>query len=612
MEFPPLFGKWSVDKFLQMRENSPVSFSSPRDLVEGVRKRIESVSLETRKDCETLLHEHEEHILSLATSIRTLEVQKTSETMRITSLYDYAIRQRQDQYTMQEEALRLQLMAFAEEKAAASAELKVEKSYIWKGQLEAANIELKEKDQWQKNRVQRVTDYVLGGAARLESFTADAESILSAALNMHTLLRAQKLSSSPELISITDKFQASNSIAEKNILQMEEYRKDILKESEASDEDAKRAKDAAMNESSFREQAASLAFQRKAKALNKEFEKRRSNFEQEIAQLNRAKEGIVEKLKACKAAHIQDVSATCTSVIFQLNALMNHLKCTAKCLRSFSGMASLQTVSSLAEAMFETVKSTSEPSLNPHSTLLPPPVPLFNTSVTEPTSNRHGLCEGASFKATEKENPCQKKVKRKIQGDKNDRRKMADGHTKVLSIRADVNAAQEQEKGRERERENPKHGQGQGGQLASTLEERATPDPPPSTNTEGWWCDFQFQWVFLASKSTGLKLPPQGFLDIPWPIIPPQGMTNFRNGSTRPDKLLDSITEMNVKRFVIESANLSGQTQRMRILRELARYHSDQQTWLAKVKGEEKELVEQGCEVVIRILETLKEEYPST
>jgi len=80
----------------------------------------------------------------------------------------------------------------------------------------------------------------------------------------------------------------------------------------------------------------------------------------------------------------------------------------------------------------------------------------------------------------------------------------------------------------------------------------------------------------------------------------------------KPDKLLDSITEMSVKRFVVESANLTDQTQRMRILRELARYHSDQQTWLAKVKGEEKELVEQGCEVVIRILETLKEEYPST
>jgi len=42
---------------------------------------------------------------------------------------------------------------------------------------------------------------------------------------------------------------------------------------------------------------------------------------------------------------------------------------------------------------------------------------------------------------------------------------MADVHTKVLSIRADVNAAQEQEKGKERERKTPSMGRDKVGAL---------------------------------------------------------------------------------------------------------------------------------------------------
>jgi len=90
------------------------------------------------------------------------------------------------------------------------------------------------------------------------------------------------------------------------------------------------------------------------------------------------------------------------------------------------------------------------------------------------------------------------------------------------------------------------------------------------------------------------------------------GVTNFRNGNTKPDKLLDSITGMNVESFIAESANLSGQTRRARVLRELARYQPDKRSWLANVKDEGEELVEQGCDIVLRILETLKEKCPTT
>jgi hypothetical protein len=640
-------GKWSVNKISrELNICSCLSCCSPRAFVEDVRRMIESVSLESKKDCETLLKEHEEHILSLSSFIGLLEAQKTTETMRIISLYNGAIRQRESQYTIQEEVLRHQLVVLAEEKAAAIMELELEKSYKWKQQMEAADIELKEKDQWQKNRAQRVTDYVLGGAEKFDAFTANAESILSASLSMHTLLRTRELSwSSLELISIVDKIWASNNTAETNVSQMDKDQKNILTQSRVSDENAKRAKDAEINESRSRAQASSLELRRKLKSLNGEFEERSRNFEREIAQLKQVKDGIVEKLKARKGAHIQDISAACANVIFQLKALMNHLECTAKCLRSFSGVPSLETLSNLAEAMLEVVKSTKRPPFILPFTILPPPKLLSNTTGTEPTSKPTsagstppgsqtvkftfpmglmpvpapkeigvGHCEKAkaSFKATENEkgaNTCDEGATTRLNVDGCDRQMTTDASAKV-NVTASVDT-EGQEWGRRRKRGTFKARQEIRELPTSTPQEIATPNP--SAGIEGWWRDFQFRWNFLASEGTIFKLPPQRFIDVPWPIIPPPGVPNFRNGSTKPDKLLGSITEMNVKSFIVESASLSSQTQRARILTELARYQSDcKRSWLANVKYEEKELVEKGCDIVVRILEVLKEKCPRT
>ena len=113
------------------------------------------------------------------------------------------------------------------------------------------------------------------------------------------------------------------------------------------------------------------------------------------------------------------------------------------------------------------------------------------------------------------------------------------------------------------------------------------------------WNKYTEVWrKLMASEISRLR-----FQEIPWPVLPPR-KRNFTRMSIA--DILSRISKESIRTFILDPEHLQSISPKVRIRKELLRFHPDKRVqWLKNVKDEEKEQVDEACEQVVHHLTDL-------
>jgi len=113
------------------------------------------------------------------------------------------------------------------------------------------------------------------------------------------------------------------------------------------------------------------------------------------------------------------------------------------------------------------------------------------------------------------------------------------------------------------------------------------------------WNKYMEAWrMLMGSGVSRLR-----FQEIPWPVLPPR-KRHFTRMSIA--AILSRISKESIRTFILDPEHLQSTSPKVRIRKELLRFHPDKRAqWLKNVKDEEKEQVDEACEQVVHHLTDL-------